>query len=702
VSKQDRAGADGDGPRVSDRDGVMAAVARDIIESAADGIIQIDRRGRVLLFNAQAEQMFGYARSEVLGKPVEILMPRRFRARHALERESFVKGPSRRPMGSGLELYGLRKDGREFPVDISVSMSASGAGAHSIAIVRDITERKRTEHVIQEAQTRLRMIYQQVPAVVWSTDRALRLQVVAGKALADEGFVAEALLGTDITDLWKSDEGDTSLRAVHELALTGVSESREIAWGKRTFQVYVEPLCSEAGDIIGVAGVALDISARVDANRRLEYQAYHDSLTGLPNRLELERLLERRLSELNGSSDELAVAFVDIDNFGMFNDTLGHIRGDQLLRTVATRLTSRLEPDDLLCRWGGDEFVLVYRARGGPDEVSKKLEFVLEVLGEDFPSDDPVNNLRVTAGISLAPRHGVNPGALLAAADAAMLWAKKYARGSYAVFDEQLLIAVKRKLLIGSALRTGLTRGDLSLVYQPIWDAQSLRVRGVEALARWRSEDLGDLAPVEFLPVAEEVGLMRAIGSSVLRRACLQANAWRKVSSQPWRLHVNVATSQLRSRAFARQVEAVLQDTETDPTLLELELTEHTLLDPGPETQASLQELRRLGVRLSIDDFGMEYSSLRYLTRLRVSSVKIDRGFVEGLPDDPASIAVTRAIIVLAHSLGLNVIGEGVETQEQLECLRSLGCDEIQGFLLSEPVLPEACLKVLLRSDWAP
>ncbi|TAM75615.1 phosphodiesterase [bacterium] len=558
----------------------------------------------------------------------------------------------------------------------------------------DITERKEAENAAEEALVRLKMLYEQLPTIVWSTDRELRVTFVVGKALAAAGLTEEALLGRTVAEI-AAQLSDSAMTPAHANALVGRSEAFETVWGSLTFQVYVEPLRDRSGVIVGVAGVAHDVTEEREAKQHLEYFAYHDALTGLPNRLALERILQRLLAELDTSIGQLAVIFADLDGFAAFNDALGHARGDELLVAVAERLRSRMMGNDFLCRWSGDEFVIVHQGRREREEIGKRVEYILEAFGEDFVLYGQHYKIDASAGVALAPANGMDQVSLLRAADAAMSRAKKRARGAIAFFDEELQVAAERRFSNENQLRVGLADNEFSVVYQPMRSARTLRIVGVEALIRWNSAVLGRVEPTEFVPVAEEVGLIDPIGAWVMHEACRQGREWKDQGLGPVRMGVNISSHQVRYSNFAHRVYMALEETGLDPRLLELELTERIMLDAEPAVLKTLSALRLLGTRLSIDDFGTGFSSLQYLKSMRVDTLKIDRQFVKDMPEDRFGVAIARSIISLGHSLGLQVTAEGVETEAQRDLLRSMECDELQGYLLGMPLAAGECTRLL-------
>lgn len=576
-------------------------------------------------------------------------------------------------------------------------LDASGEPVEMVGVVIDITERKEAELAVRQAEARLRLMYDQLPAIAWNTDRQLRFTSIAGRALKELGTSEERLIGLSLREILEGRDGAWAIGA-HEAALLGEAASREVTWmtcDSKTFRVHVEPLYEKSGKIAGVAGIALDVTEEISAKRSLEHWAYHDALTGLPNRVQLQRELEQRLGEIQSTGGKLAVIFIDLDAFAQINNVFGHSCGDAILVAAAKRIRSRLDPDDFLCRWGGDEFVVLHRMGPGREDAGKHVEYLLESLDGGFLVDDQRYHVEASAGVGIAPDHGSNQTCLLRAADAAMYRAKQRGRGGHVVFDEQLYAALQRRLEVERTLREALGENELRVVYQPIWCAASLRVVGVEVLSRWESSSLGVVEPEEFIPIAEETRLIHPIGAWVLREACRQLAAWLRAGLGPIRLCANVSAHQLRSKTFFQSVRTILEETGLRPHLLELELTERAMLDSDPSTLETLSKLRDLGVCLSIDDFGTGYSALSCLKTMRVDTVKIDRLFIKDVPHDRFGEAIARSIVALAHSLDLRVIAEGVETLAQRSLLASIGCDELQGFLLARPVSADECAKLL-------
>ncbi|MCB1054510.1 MAG: EAL domain-containing protein [Acidobacteria bacterium] len=461
----------------------------------------------------------------------------------------------------------------------------------------------------------------------------------------------------------------------------------------------VVPLFDRQGALL----VHEDVTERRLFSERLAYQAQHDRLTGLPNRHLFADRLEQGLLRAQRSGQGLGILFLDIDRFKRINDTLGHAFGDEVLRRVARRLRRRLQETDTLARVGADEFVAIVAVEAGISDAVKVAHALLEAVREPMVVDDQTVFLAATVGISLYPDDGDDPATLLHKADSALYRAKSHGLESIQSFSTEMSVEAIARFELESHLRLALGQDQLSLHFQPQFDAERLRITGVEALLRWQHPERGPIPPGKFVPLAEESDLILELGDWVLRQGCRQLAQWRGLGLGDVRLAINVSALQLARPEFLGQVEQALEDCDLPPTSLELEVTESVLLIEGPQVTRRLQELRGLGVSVSIDDFGTGYSSLAYLQSFPLDRLKVDRRFIDRLDeDDAASLALVRSIIGLGHGLGMKVVAEGVEREDQLGILRRLGCDSFQGFLLGRPQPPETLwleLEPLCRPD---
>jgi diguanylate cyclase (GGDEF)-like protein len=381
----------------------------------------------------------------------------------------------------------------------------------------------------------------------------------------------------------------------------------------------------------------------------------------------------------------VAVLFLDLDHFKKVNDSLGHAVGDHLLQLVANRLQLSVRKEDTLARMGGDELAIVLGSLDDVRYAATVAQKILDELARPFEIDGRDLFVSTSIGISIYPPNGLDAIALLKNADAAMYMAKSDGRNSYHFYSNEMSAGVCESFSLETSLYRALEREELLLHFQPQVSLQSGNIVGVEALVRWQHPEMGLLSPAMFIPLAEENGLIVAIGKWVLHTACAQAKAWQNDGLTPVRIAVNISGRQLEQGDIVQEVHAVLEDTGLDPAYLELELTESSVMKRAERAVKTLDALRELGITIAIDDFGTGYSSLSYLKRFPVDRLKIDRSFVRDIPQDAHDVALARSIVALGHSLNLSVIAEGVETEEQRELLTSIGCDEMQGFLYSKP-----------------
>jgi diguanylate cyclase (GGDEF)-like protein len=431
------------------------------------------------------------------------------------------------------------------------------------------------------------------------------------------------------------------------------------------------------------------------ANRQLRHLATHDALTDLPNRVLLDDRLEQAIAHAERDAQSFAVMMVDLDRFKTINDSLGHHAGDAVLKEVSRRLRGIVRSVDTVARVGGDEFVLVIGPSADAEEIAGRAN---EVLRQTIHVAGVELHISASIGIALYPAHGGAAERLLAHADAAMYCAKHQGRGNYQCFSPGMDAETLERANLESELHQALPLKQLELYYQPKVDTATGDVRSAEALIRWRHPRRGLISPAEFIPLAEECGLIHDIGAWVVREACRQCAAWRRSGVPPLRVAVNVAASQFRRGDLLEQIRGALQDAQLEPHFLEIELTESVVMTDPEGTAAILEQLSRMGVLVSVDDFGTGYSSMNYLRRFPIDKLKIDRAFVEDLIHCADDASIVRAIISLAHSLRLKVVAEGVETPEQLKFLRMLGCDQYQGYHFSPPLPASEFAKLV--SDW--
>ena len=481
------------------------------------------------------------------------------------------------------------------------------------------------------------------------------------------------------SELWRTLGRGESFRSV----FTNRRSSGELYYEEKT----ISPIRGADEAISHFVATGKDVTERIAAERRLEYLANYDALTGLPNRSLLHDRLAQAIQRAHRLGKGVAVQFVDLDRFKLINDTLGHNAGDRVLIEAASRLRQCLRATDTVARLGGDEFILIQEGVGNPDEVEQVASKVLDAFAPCFPVAPPQGLfVSVSVGLALYPGDGLTPDELLMRADLAMYRAKEGGRNSFRFFEAAMDASAMRTLTLEAAIRGALDNREFAVVYQPIIDTRTQRPIAVEALMRWHSPVHGTVPPDHFIPLLEENGMIVPVSRWALRQALRQVRTLQCAGQPALRLAFNLSSRQFRDVELLQDVTAALDEAGFDPTLLERELTESALMDNPDASAAVLEALRARGIRVAVDDFGTGYSSLAYLMRFPVRTLKIDRSFVYQMERSKEAATIVRAIASLARSLGLELIGEGVENVGQLALLQEVGCHQVQGFLFSRPV----------------
>jgi diguanylate cyclase (GGDEF)-like protein/PAS domain S-box-containing protein len=568
-------------------------------------------------------------------------------------------------------------------------------------------------------ESRYRAIIEQAQDGLLVADARTGEIVDANPAVQQQlGFTLDELRGRSVLSVLRG-PNDSQDPVIATLARVEPSRGIELVqWLKDGRQMDVEVSCVpiESRDRRLVSYLMRDLSERKKAQtqlianqQRLDKLANHDTLTGLPNRLFLQAHLPEAIARSQEHGTILAVLFLDLDRFKHINDSRGHEVGDKLLQEIAKRVRAAVRPSDIVVRMGGDEFVVVLHKVNTPDEVAIAATRINEVLSAPVMIDGRALVATVSIGVSLFPRDGATMGELLKHSDTAMYQAKDLGRNNFQVFSPQMDRSLKERVAIESSLRVGLKLNQFDVHYQPIIDIHSRRVAGLEALLRWKHPTQGFISPERFIEVAEETGLIIPIGQFVLDRIGSDITRWREQGAHLVPVSMNVSAVQLERTKLRELIQAAMSKNRIGPQLIQLELTEGSLFEKrtGEFREDALATLRDLGVKIAIDDFGTGYSSLSYLKRWRVDSLKIDRSFVRDIATDPSDHAIVSAIVAMARSLNIQVVAEGIETWQQLEILRNMGCHLAQGFLFAKPVPATDALRFLrvepldlLESNW--
>jgi len=675
-----------------------------VVENSEDAINSVDLDGTVTSWNAGAERTYGYSAAEALGRHISFCLPP--------EKHGELNGLLQKIAGGEVierfDTQRLTKSGAI--IDVSLSVSAikdkTGTIVGVSGIGRDVTAqrqaqdalrvevmaREQAESELRRSEERMRMAMKAAKIGFWDLDVIKDEHVWSDtcKALLgvapDSPASYQSLMNAVHPDDWKMMQAEID-GAIQEkrdyiVEFRVVWPENSVHWRTSSGQAFYD----DTGHVTRMSGITMDIDERKQAEERVQFLAYYDALTGLPNRTLLRDRLAKALAGARRQKYKVAFLFVDLDRFKDINDSLGHSVGDLLLQAVAERLKAWVREQDTVARLGGDEFlIMLTRVKDVPD-TAVAAEQLMDAMTAEFVVQGRSLSIGCSVGISVFPEHGADGETLIRSADAAMYSAKENGRNNFQFFTEDMNVQVAERLNLEHSLRRALAKEELFLMYQAQMDMATGKITGLEALLRWQHPELGLVPPDKFIRIAENSGLILPIGEWVLRTACGQARKWQDQGLPAVTVAVNVSAIQFRQEDFCELIKRVLHETGLAPQCLELELTESLLLANADVILPVVQKLKAMGLTLAIDDFGTGYSSFSYLRQFRVSKLKIDRSFVRDVAVNLDDAAIATAIISMAKSLNLKVIAEGVENEAQMLFLQARQCDEIQGYYFSKPL----------------
>ena len=669
------------------------AVLAGILEVTTDFVGTASPEGRCLYLNRAGRNMLGLAEDEDLGRytiadhhPPEVA-----------ERILHTALPVAVQAGSWVGESVLRTStGAEIPVSqlIIAHKGEDGAVAYYSTIMRDTTHFKMLEQRLQSSLDFHLKLMQDFPNPIWRVNQDCKYDYVNRAWLEFTGHTLEQELGDGWVDGIHPEDREhsfgTFLSAFNRREpFTMEYRMRHRDGSYHWLLDHGAPYTDLDGEFAGYLGTCYDVNERKQYESQLEYQAQHDALTGLPNRNLLADRLNQVISRVARHSNLVGVVFLDLDNFKVVNDSLGHETGDQILKEVGGRLVAAVREGDTVARYGGDEFVVVLADMAQEEDVVNTTRKLMAAMTASFTINERDIIVTASFGVAVCPRDGEDQATLLRNADTALYRAKEAGRNTFQFYAMEMNQRLLAHLNLERDLRQALERGEFLLHYQPQVNLASGAIIGAEALVRWRQPGRGIVSPGEFIPLAEETGLIVPLGEWVLREACRQARAWRDAGLPEIGMSVNLSARQFRAPGLVQTILDILSETGLEARFLEMEITESMVMHDPQGAIAVLGELQQHGISFAMDDFGTGYSSLSHLKRIPIHKLKIDQSFVRNLTTDPDDAAITNAVIELAHGLKLKVIAEGVETEEQRAFLHAHGCDEMQGYLFSRPVPAE-------------
>jgi diguanylate cyclase (GGDEF)-like protein/PAS domain S-box-containing protein len=678
---------------------------RGLLEAAPDAMVVVNQGGEIVLLNVQAEKQFGYRRDELVGQKVKNIIPEGFAERLIADGTRSAAEALAQQIGTGIELSGRRRDGSEFPIEIMLSPLESAEGILVTAAIRDISVRQDAEKHLAQMESRYRGLLEAAPDAMVVVNQGGEIVLLNVQAEKQFGYRRDELVGQKVKNIIPEGFAERliadALRSAEDALAQQIGTGIELNGRRKDgsefpIEIMLSPLESAEGILVTAA--IRDITTRKKAEAQMTHSAEHDFLTGLPNRMLLNDRVNQAIILAERHRKKVAVLFLDLDGFKHINDSLGHPIGDKLLQSLAKRLVDCVRGSDTVSRQGGDEFVVLLSEVEQSEDAAIAARRMLKAVAEAHPIDKHDLHVTTSIGVSVYPDDGLDAETLIKNADTAMYQAKENGQQSYQFFKPAMNVRAVERQSIEESLRRALERQEFALHYQPKINLRTGQITGAEALLRWAHPIRGPVSPAQFIPVAEDCGLILPIGNWVLREACQQARVWVDAGLPLGTMAVNISAIEFRDENFLDGVFAILKDTGLDPRFLELELTESVLMKHAESTVSILKKLRARGVQVAVDDFGTGYSSLSYLRKFSIDALKIDQSFVRQITTVPDETTIVTAVISMGRNLNLRVVAEGVETQEELTFLQAHQCDEAQGYYFSRPVLPHQFAKLLETS----
>jgi diguanylate cyclase (GGDEF)-like protein/PAS domain S-box-containing protein len=675
--------------KISSRQSDFLHLAEDIISNISVGIY-IVQKGKFIYESPLFQKLSGYSHSDLLGtNPLDHVHPED----RKIVRQKAIKSLKEKS-GSYEYRFVMKKGEMIWVMEMVTSITYKGERA-ALGSFMDITEHRQMEEALRQSEERYQTIIEEMEEWYFETDLAGNITFFNDVFANVLGYSQKELTGLNFRSFIKKEESDSVYRLFNQVFKTGESTknfphefiSTDGTVTSAEFSIF--PKRDKEGKVYGFRGIGHDITERKHAEEKIKYLATHDSLTGLPNRLMFSQLLNHAIQSAKRYTRQFAVLFIDLDRFKIINDTLGHEAGDQLLQEIAMRLKQALRAVDVVARLGGDEFVIFIEGVSDSSQAATVSHNILTTIIKPITIMGQERHITASIGISVFPKDAEDEQSLMKNADMAMYLAKEKGKNNYQFYSEDIQSKSIERLSIETNLRFALERNELSLHYQAKVDFKTNVITGVEALLRWQNPYLGSVTPTQFIPVAEESGLIIPIGRWVMRTACAQNVAWQQQGLPAVCMAVNLSLRQLTDDNLIDDIRTALNDSGMAPNLLELEITESMVMHNPTRMIAVLAKIKNLGVRLAIDDFGTGYSSLAQIKHFHVDTLKVDRSFIRNIPKDSEDKAITEAIIALGKPLSFIVVAEGVETVDQLDFLREHSCDEMQGHYFSKPIAPE-------------